>query len=1294
MNLKCNIKGKEYDLVQGVTLTEEYNETLDSASIIVDGIEKIEDLQPYDDVFIYEGTFNGYSNRDTAIRSFYFLNTSNYVEFNAQEIEEIFKTNKSKIVSQSIDANYQDNTVSVFSTATNVQLSYDESTQLYYISYGSIPRKKVQLISVGDKLRFEFGDYFSAFIMKSAFITMTSEAVVTPTFYKHFLVYQFSEERLNPVGNAYKYVIELCSETKKLETIQLPNVSITQPLDVASRRSVYDYIEQYLNLYNPTIKVATSENTWGYQGKYTLDTTLKDIYGKTYCPDFSLDNPSLRDVYAQLFLTKDRIPYVKDDKIYALDITARTGDFSTDNVTSIKGSRSYENHADNLKRTYSNALSGRNTCKRLEYLGFRNNSNALMTLSNMQIETQFPIYKINKIYMCYYKKAHIYKDVTDSDGVTTATKVGDKVFLCKQDITPLVKLEQERQVLSQDWNNFNDDPPSGSNCIEEMAKYKLCTVGYSIGGTTISGWGTQYKYPKGWWDITVSYIENIFKIIDRNIPFGIYTYGYVASNLGEGEYIFLDAKENPLDNLVTPFSGSSRLKSFFFTIDYEGFYNGTILTSKDVSRDDIVINDNSSSSLTLLEKDGLFQKEKANRFGNMAYTIEAIYNDVSEVQELGSVYDDDVIIYHREYSIFNRYVKALYYGTKDYVLKNYYTSVYAKHRPFALMDYSESIKRAENRKMYILIAKNKLYYEDNVKGQTLPISFTGFSPFYLSNLMSFYKPTPLAQSIDRLNFDNKINYGFIEYGAYKYASDVNTFVSGYSLCFNLAMTDNISAGNYIKIPSPDINATILQPTDDDYTGSIQDFYPIVDSTSTGFTATMGFYVCHVNQNTNFNDVVFDYKSGIENTLYNNIFNLPKLPTIVSATNLIGSTSYICKDNKEVIDMTYQIEPYTNDEDVLFSEWLMKLSDLNGVYNKVAEDYTVEDIEGAQLKADIYYGTAVNYTSGSSGGINYLMPVFILKIATTTFANLAVGTRVNAIHSWSSSQFGSNTSNWFRDVNISYTVNMQEIVSVASDKIGIKCYVQTTIRHGLWGGQSESASTVVLYLSKFTTLGDLNVASDTANYYFTDIEITKLTYSIISLINGCNATTGFFSDGHTYVSTISNLDDGKLLKDSFLISKVGGATKTYTKNMFIRQNTEAMKKTLIYNDYKENEITFTNLKITNVITEVLYDTSKATKITHSLASIIRVDLSAFSRNAKAIEFWYKEEIENSTPIYHFVFGVNVTTRDFVRGYVDIYLSSISKKDTRVFGANHLEVGEALNYREGGQKYGERQYYVVK
>ena len=56
MDLRATINGIQYDILQGATFAEEFNETLDSGSIIINNVQKIRDLMPYDDVFIYSFT--------------------------------------------------------------------------------------------------------------------------------------------------------------------------------------------------------------------------------------------------------------------------------------------------------------------------------------------------------------------------------------------------------------------------------------------------------------------------------------------------------------------------------------------------------------------------------------------------------------------------------------------------------------------------------------------------------------------------------------------------------------------------------------------------------------------------------------------------------------------------------------------------------------------------------------------------------------------------------------------------------------------------------------------------------------------------------------------------------------------------------------------------------------------------------------------------------------------------------------------------------------------------------------
>ena len=937
MDLRATINGIQYDILQGATFAEEFNETLDSGSIIINNVQKIRDLMPYDDVFIYSFTdpeykFKGYP--------------------------------------------------------------FDSDN----------PR---------------------------------------PKFYKHLLVDQFTEEVLRlgdrEEDGRYKYKIELMSETKKLETIQLPNISVTQPIK-GEKRSVYKYAEIFVNLYSPTYKKAVYKangdnsavvisNEWADAVRYTLAPELKNIFDNVYSPDFVLNTPSLRALLSKLFLVKDMIPYVQDDVIYAMDISKRGNKFDANPkyVNIITGSRTSDNHCDNLRRNYTDALSRGRSCRSVEYVGFRNSDNALMTIANMRLELGMPIYKINKIYLCYYKNIKV-NYLGAKDSALASKGVEDGVMLCKQDISKLVKLNTERNLLSQDWENLQEENPPQN--IDDMAKYKFCTVGYDIGSKYITGWGDIYTYPTFWNDNKYTAVQNIVSKMDYFYPFGIYDEPYVAKQFGEGVSVYSTIDDSFWTSIVTKkhfqsngsvdmffntvesvFTNPSlKLKGLFFIVDYEGFYNGTIVHSKKNERDDIVINDNASESLTLIEQDAIYQTEKVNRFGNKALQINARYDSFFDsngnelLQPLASVYEssyeDDVVIYHREYSIFNNCVQCTYYGTKNYVLKNWFTSVYARYRTWNLMSYNESVKRSENEKNYIFWSEKESYYEN--KDQTL---FNNYKEVHyaLKEVLSCLVPWTIdnVSGIYEFTIDSKINCATIrgDIAGTAYLADLNAFVANNSLCFNIKTFDNFSQGVYISQAEPMIKKTdsdgtkitpdswikkpwdyFVAPATSDYSGSKQDYYSLVNNI--GETQSFSF---EVGKQTPSSAPIDFFKSSNDKTVlsgavtsaYNQLLKIPDQWGSKDVKLRVRKDFY--KDNKSYMDMTMQVENFSLSKNVIVSPWAMKLSDLLADYPKFDQtfvDNTRPINGGYQI---IVSGFESRWEEAYNVGVSHL-PILTVKIS--------------------------------------------------------------------------------------------------------------------------------------------------------------------------------------------------------------------------------------------------------------------------------------------------------------------------
>ena len=1191
-------------------------------------------------------------------------------------------------------------------------------------------------------------------------------------FYKHFLIDSFSETMINVqdlvlrkgVANykpIYEYTIQLFSETKGLEVVQLPNISITEPLNLEKKISVWEYLNKFVDMYSPKFKQVSNnqKKTWEYTQKYHVDSDLKPIFENVYSPDFSLNNPNLRDVLAKFMITKDMIPYVEDDIIKAMDITERKSEFKHPedykNINYISSNMTSSNYCDNLKKTYSDALSKDSTTKIIDYIGFRNSDNSLMTIGNMRLETRFPIYKINKVYMCYYKAVKINNRVDSS-------KSRKMAFLCKQDITPLVLLNTERNALKEDWNNLDTNgtiDTQGELALkynikktEDLAKYKMTTVGYDIGSKHITGWGTKYTYPieNTFWDVTKTYIENIFKIVDLLNPYGIYGYDYFEGQIDtkNEDVIFNDTTSSQLNVIVSPDSlqivkqydeegnditpvhefinnDAIKLKSLMFQVDYQAFYNGTTIHSKDIGRDNITINDNPSSSLTLLEQDGLYTKEKANRFGNKGLTINARYDNVSEMKELGSVFkvkeDDDIIIYHREYQIWDNYVQTTYYGMHDYVLKNYYTSVYAKHRTWNLMPYNESVRRSENRKAFILLSKNNSYYE-KIEEE--------FSSINLESFLSFFKNNNLL-GYENWEDNSKLNYGIITHKGSYYISDINAFINGYSLVANITMFDNNSMGTYISVPRPTfnsdgknflssfllkiadllkiekeiVNAMLSSNVKDDYTGSKQDWHMIVDDNNTGFIKELGFYIGH--QNGKFlNEEFFktDDSNSIINKNFNNIFQFPliKDTSKLSLSNKIGKVHEINKDNKEIIDMTYQVEPITNDKDVLFSSWLMRLSDLLFNYKKIGEYKETRQEEKVEESVTIT-GSEYHYLHAEKKGEVTLLqhrsiPIISLIFPKGTFDdiknNLKAGTSVNPtrIH--------------FNTPGVLYTYIGDHKIDIYSflvssikglDETGDRKTIRIKGSQLIVRGKKNFLGNVVrdsyekeaeLKLIEIKNSENFYVPEDTVMFstsYLETSEKMPLEENEKTMFNfkGTQYEVGNCVAGAGYPSIEKDISmNNSIWKPLGIYGDKSVVTKQYYQNNFIVVSDKNMKKTIVYDECKLEELNYVEgINPEDVMMMVKNENE---------VPYLQIDIRNLENreSIKSVQHWYYNEEDKSC---HFVFGVNLNSEEQQQGIIKIYTSMLSLRDTRVYDENHKQIGKISNYKDSNKVYGYNQYY---
>ena len=1107
MNLKCMINGVSYNvdfnpLLQGNTISEDYSETLDSGSIILSDIPKIVNLDPYDDVYIWD----------------------------CDTMPEFTGITKNKV------GNY---------------VTAD------YSGFG---------------------------------------------FYKHFLVDRFTEQR-NLIGrdenkvryNNYEYKIELFSETKGLENVILPNIKITQPLDVTKRLTTLTYMLHYLELYSPKIKVQDGDNidSWHYEQKYQLSTEMRDLFENHYCQEFYLNSPTLRELFSKLMVSKDCIPIVKDNVIYPLCLSKTRGEFvlPNDNKSFFTMQKTSDGYMTQTRTNYNNALSPNPTCHRVEQLGFRNSDEAVLTINNMRLETGFPIYKLNKVYMCYYKKCEAaYYDANQTEQIINA------YFLCKQDITKLCVLNNERQALYKDTRVASAD----TDTTDFMKDNYYFSLGYSQGSNLITGFGEMFQYvEKGLgfttYNKTECIIRNILNNMDALYPYGIDGKEAIREKIKEkmGSYpiymtftpssatgfslhknntrngnipsIFLDDELNwilnstrdilnnftdatagPLqsvarltnDTLIAAAKGVANLlsgdslliKGLNFEVDYEGFYNGAITTDKEVFKNKVMKMDNQSESMPYLDLDGIAREKKIQKMGNKSYTMTALYENWNEVQDIGTVYnldkydenqddDEELIIYHRDISFYDNKYEVTYFAQESFVLKNFYTSVFAKHRLFNVLDYGSSLTRAENVKDIIFASKKKQY--DIAPNFSYNSSNT--SNFGLLDYLNFEKPTDETQIINAGVMTFPIQRNSMRNTSY--LTDINTFTCGNSICFNVKMFDNITMGNNIDPLHlcGKVLGNITYSDDKNYRGTTQKLCTIYDEYNTGRVDTMTFKLATKIKEEelfmNMPDISFNF-NNVQQTLNDNNYTKAKISDMLNISsssidyspysinsanleiakwqvkrllypyvsnvdpsfevkNVFAKTIY--KDANEIIDMTFQTQFMVDKKDkndVMFSDLALKLSDLYGYIKSVDINTLPRDITFLPFQLKMQYGSEKEYKYVS-------LPCFGVKVPSAYIYNLT-GKTLSV--SFSFNTYSTKNDAYTPDFGVriyKYSINVNSIKFVSDDTIRVNCNTSVSYMSG------SNDYTIDRYSNFFyLKLMDKNYISDVnkGNYsYYTNID---------------------------------------------------------------------------------------------------------------------------------------------------------------------------------------------------------------
>lgn len=698
-----------------------------------------------------------------------------------------------------------------------------------------------------------------------------------------YLVDSFSEQEKNIHKNFFSYTINLMSETKLLEKIQCPNLTITHRVKqgATERLTIFEHIRRYIELYSPVIKkgsvtIYPPYTTWGYERIIRLPTVGTTNYEKFYnkfnvpCADLAFSMPTLRQVLTTLMQQVGCIPTLHGGELGFLDLRADPESFGPDftadySVSRIQRSLSSDSYANTLVNISSNVLDSNNKVVS-EHLGFRDRSNILLKQTeNLYLQTKFPIYKVTKFVInCFgtysnvanvvttnlYRTGHddvVYGTATlnasisidtnqaqisipftwikntshldltaiqykikllgyanntkiveydsdyasgyyssptavnntvtyvfsnigsaslsmvthwcvylqidelidedhaqstaldsecynlvyyDANGDRVAPPVNGSVYYMSEDITPLLLENSIRQNLKTNFKTMTT-----ANTLEELATYIYGTIGYSIGSNTISGFSNTYSYayPAIFGPVTVTktYIENITDFIFKHISKeDMFEQVYEHSGL-----LITDRMFTPNTKITTnDLSGFVSFVPITFDIEYQPLNSFNMAFSKKDKDIPLAIEqlDTNESGLTDFDRLALKEQETVDRIGNVVLSISQRAKNLEDIRgnadgkfsltyfrddthRDGHLGEEKYIIFKRQIAVNDYYYDVSYTGMENAILKDYFTSIRTKYRAYEYVDYNSSVLRKERDVIYVRLGLDYVYNgSDNI----------------------------------------------------------------------------------------------------------------------------------------------------------------------------------------------------------------------------------------------------------------------------------------------------------------------------------------------------------------------------------------------------------------------------------------------------------------------------------------------------------------------------------------------------------------------------------------------------
>ena len=363
----------------------------------------------------------------------------------------------------------------------------------------------------------------------------------------------------------------------------------------------------------------------------------------------------------------------------------------------------------------------------------------------------------------------------------------------KFDITPLVKERQVRAALDVDvtvGRNYRT--------IEEFSTFYYTTLEYTYGGKRISGFSNSYEWFEWYGQQMQTFMEVIDSLSKETTP------GFAdfvdLNELISGYHFSSDTilMAPPQVYRVNPSTNMNKYSLYTFEINYVPFNTMQIRYSKkEAIKYPISTISNQDNSIIALDVFSDVEQQKVNRLGNNVCIIKQLHTTLDNTLELGQAIGDN-IIFKKQVEFFSSFVNVVYTATKNYILRDFFTSIVKKYRAFQYFNVNDTILRVENKHYYIVLGT--LSYATD---------FADTTDFSFEDLSVVCSPLYFEQDETKV-----VNYATVSVdnvNVYKY--ECSKLATGNSICLSYQEPFSNSYGSYIKVNSQSISDTTYRTND-------------------------------------------------------------------------------------------------------------------------------------------------------------------------------------------------------------------------------------------------------------------------------------------------------------------------------------------------------------------------------------------------------------------------------------------------------------------------------------------------